>query len=328
MKIIADVAAYASRAAPLLIFSATVLAPPAVAQPAPTTPAIRSAGAAATGAASNFAPAAPSGTVTATAVAPAPPVSLPASVLAPAGKALQAPEVGETALTLDVGSAIRAVPPSRITVPVGETLLITAPGFANRSVQWLKDGRPLPGATGLLLALHGVRSSDAGIYQLVTSEPTRPALASQFLVLGVGPTSRLVNQSTRAVLAAGAGQNLTAGFVIAAGAAQSKKLVLRAVGPALAVFGVANPLRAPVLRVFDAAGNPYTNGYAYPAIVGGPTYETDLADAVAKTGAFPIPPGTLDAVVMMPFLPGAYTAQVTSGDHTAGSVLLEIYEVP
>jgi hypothetical protein len=31
---------------------------------------------------------------------------------------------------------------------------------------------------------------------------------------------------------------------------------------------------------------------------------------------------------MMPFVPGSYTAQVTSGDGTAGAVLLEIYEVP
>ena len=307
MTMIADVTAYASRAAALLIFPAFLLAPPALAQPPPATPA---------------------GSVTVTTVAPVAPVTLPAAVLAPAGKALQAPEVGETALTLDVGNGLRPVPPSRVTVPVGETLLVTGPGFANRAVQWLKDGRPLVGATGTLLAIYGVRSSDAGIYQLVTSEPNRTVLPSQFLILGVGPPDRLVNQSTRAVLAAGAGQNLTAGFVVAAGAAQAKKLVLRAVGPSLAAFGVANPLRAPVLRVFDAGGTPYTNGYVYPAIVGGPTYATDLADALARTGAFPVAAGTLDAVVMMPFLPGAYTAQVTSGDTTAGTVLLEIYEVP
>ncbi len=307
MTMIADVTAYASRAAALLIFPALLLVPPALAQPPPATPA---------------------GSVTVTTVAPVAPVTLPAAVLAPAGKALQAPEVGETALTLDVGNGLRPVPPSRVTVPVGETLLVTGPGFANRAVQWLKDGRPLVGATGTLLAIYGVRSSDAGIYQLVTSEPNRTVLPSQFLILGVGPPDRLVNQSTRAVLAAGAGQNLTAGFVVAAGAAQAKKLVLRAVGPSLAALGVANPLRAPVLRVFDAAGTPYTNGYVYPAIVGGPTYATDLADALARTGAFPVAAGTLDAVVMMPFLPGAYTAQVTSGDTTAGTVLLEIYEVP
>ena len=256
------------------------------------------------------------------------PITLPPGTLPPSGNALQLPEIGETAVTLDISNGIRAVPPSRLTVPVGETLLITGPRFGNRSVQWLKDGRPLVGATGNLLAIHGVSSSDAGIYQLVGSDPTVTSAPSQFLILGVGPTDRLVNLSTRAVLAAGAGQNLTSGFVVTAGASQSKKLVLRAVGPTLASFGVPSPLRAPVLRVFDATGKPYTNGYVYPAVVGGLTYEADLADALAKTGAFPVAAGTLDAVVMMPFAPGAYTAQVTSGDNTAGTVLLEIYEVP
>ncbi|MCX6951642.1 MAG: hypothetical protein NTV51_05600, partial [Verrucomicrobia bacterium] len=143
-----------------------------------------------------------------------------------------------------------------------------------------------------------------------------------------GPTDRLLNLSTRGTLAAGNGQSFTVGFVVAAGAGQGKKIILRAVGPSLAGFGVTNPLRAPVLRVFDASGQPYTNGYAYPAVVGGPSYESDLAASLATTGAFPIPAGTLDAVVMMPFLPGAYTAQVTSGDNTAGTVLVEVYEVP
>ena len=184
-------------------------------------------------------------TVVAPAV-PAVPAVLPAKVLPPSGATEPPLAGGETAVTLDVGNGIRAVPPSRLTVPAGETLLITGPSFGGRPVQWFKDGRALPGA----------------------------------------------------------------------------------VGPTLASFGVANPLRAPVLRLFDSSGKPYTNGYVYPAVVGGPTYETDLADSLAKTGAFPIPTGTLDAVVMMPFLPGAYTAQVTSGDATAGTVLLEIYEVP
>jgi hypothetical protein len=31
---------------------------------------------------------------------------------------------------------------------------------------------------------------------------------------------------------------------------------------------------------------------------------------------------------MMPLVPGAYTAQVTSADNTGGEVLIEIYEVP
>ena len=38
--------------------------------------------------------------------------------------------------------------------------------------------------------------------------------------------------------------------------------------------------------------------------------------------------GSGDAVMMMPFKPGSYSARVTSGDGTTGTALLEIYEVP
>ena len=48
----------------------------------------------------------------------------------------------------------------------------------------------------------------------------------------------------------------------------------------------------------------------------------------ARCGAFPIPRGTRDVVVMMPFTAGLYTAQVTSADGGTGTVLVEIYEVP
>jgi len=80
--------------------------------------------------------------------------------------------------------------------------------------------------------------------------------------------------------------------------------------------------------VLDGNGRPYENAYVYPPVVGGPTYESDLAESLARTGAFLIPSGTRDAVVMKPFVPGSYTAQVTSADGSAGTVLLEIYEVP
>ena len=136
---------------------------------------------------------------------------------------------------------------------------------------------------------------------------------------------RLLNLSTRGVVTAD--QGLIAGFAVTA-SGQGKKLILRAVGPSLSLFGVSNPLRQPVLQIFDQNGRPYQNGYAYPPVVGGPTYESDLADSLARSGAFPLPAGTRDVVMMLPFVPGNYTAQVTSGDGTAGAVLLEIYEVP
>lgn len=260
-----------------------------------------------------------------TAVAPA--TTTPPAIFAPSPnvEAMQSIS-GETTITLDVGFGIRAVAPSRVTVPTGEKLRIVGPlqnGQGNYI--WTKNGRAIPGATDNVLIIDHVLSGDAGTYACQFSTPTTLPLPSQALILGVGPTDRLLNLSTRATI--GGSDTLTNGFVVAAGA-QSKKLIIRAVGPSLSIFGVTNPLRAPILRIFDGNGQPYNNGYAYPAVVGGPTYESDLADSLARAGAFPLPAGTRDAVLMMPFNSGTYTAQVTSGDGTGGAVLLEIYEVP
>ena len=255
-------------------------------------------------------------------------VAVATTALPSTGTVTQPLSSGETSLVLDISFGIRAVPPSRVTVPFGETLRITGPSFGGRLVQWLKNNQPLAGATANPLVISRVSSADAGTYVLVTNEPNVSALPSQSLILGVGPTDRLINVSNRGVLAAGSGPVFTAGFVVVGGTGQSKKIIVRAVGPTLAAFGVANPLRQPVLRIFDSAGKVYENGYVYPAVVGGLTYADDLAGSLAKVGAFAIPANTLDVVVMMPFTPGSYTAQVSSGDLTAGDVLLEIYEVP
>lgn len=236
--------------------------------------------------------------------------------------------IGETAIRLDIGYGIRAVPPSRVSVPTGETLRIIAPTQTEGTTYiWTKNGRPIPDTSGDVLLFNRVVSSDAGTYQCMFSTPTTLPRPSQALILGVGPTDRLINISSRVNVGPGADQSAISGFVVGA-TGPGKKIILRAVGPSLALFGVTNPLRNPVLRIFDGNGKPYENAYVYPAVVGGPTYETDLAESLARAGAFPIPTGTRDAVAMMPFLPGSYTAQVTSGDGASGNVLLEIYEVP
>lgn len=238
------------------------------------------------------------------------------------------PPQSETTISLDVGFGIRAVASARASIPAGDKLRIVVPALGEGvNYIWTKDGRAIAGAPDSnVLTFNFVTSSDAGTYACLYSTPTTLPRPSQSLILGVGPTNRLLNLSTRALVGAAGDPALTTGFVVSGTA--SKKIILRAVGPSLAAFGVANPLRAPVLRIFDGNGRPYENGFAYPAAVGGPTYESDLAESLVKTGAFPLPSGTRDVTEMKPFEPGSYTATVTSADGTTGTVLLEIYEVP
>lgn len=268
---------------------------------------------------------------------PVPSVSTPIEVANPVSAAPPAAGVpvattfapqGETAVQLDVGFGIRAVPPARITIPYGDRLRLVAPRISEGvNYIWTKDGRALPGAPDSnVLVIDYLISSDVGTYACLFSTPTTQPAPSQTLILGVGPTNRLLNLSTRGIVGTAPDQALTTGFVV--GGATAKKMILRAVGPSLAAFGVATPLRQPVLRIFDANGRLYLNAYVYPAVVGGLTYESDLAESLAKTGAFPLPTGSRDVTEMRPFEPGSYTATVTSGDGASGTVLLELYEVP
>ncbi|MES2696541.1 MAG: immunoglobulin domain-containing protein [Verrucomicrobiota bacterium] len=235
----------------------------------------------------------------------------------------------ETTITLDVGFGIRFVPPARVSVPNGEKLRIVAPEAGGGvNYIWTKNGRAIAGAADShILVIPLVVSDDAGTYACLFSTPTTLPQPSQSLILGVGPTDRLLNLSTRSIVGPAADGALTTGFAVAAGSG-GKKIIIRAVGPSLASFGVANPLAQPVLRIYDANGRLYDYGYGYPAVVGGLTYETDLAESLARAGAFPLPAGTRDVTEMRPFISGTYTASVTSGDGSTGTVLLEIYEVP
>lgn len=130
---------------------------------------------------------------------------------------------------------------------------------------------------------------------------------------------RLVNLSTRAV--AGAGEStLTAGLVVRG--TDPKRILIRAVGPGLGQFGVTGFLARPELTLLD--------GSRAIALNSGWSTASDsaaIAEAGARTGAFPLAAGSADAAILINLAPGSYTAQ--AGAATASGVaLLEIYEVP
>lgn len=120
----------------------------------------------------------------------------------------------------------------------------------------------------------------------------------------------LVNISTRAVLAAGGA--LTPGFVV--GGTTSRRVLVRAVGPGLAAFGVSGPISAPVLAIYRGSEEIARNaGWA-----------ADLAPIFGAVGAFALTPGSRDAALLLTLAPGAYTARIDGG---AGEVLAEVYFV-
>jgi hypothetical protein len=105
------------------------------------------------------------------------------------------------------------------------------------------------------------------------------------------------------------------GFVV--GGKTPRRVLVRAVGPTLSNFGVANALATPALAVFSGqtpSGTTNTGWADHP----------ELAAAALAVGAFPLTPGSRDAARLLTLSPGSYTLQISGG---AGEVLTEIYFV-
>ena len=136
---------------------------------------------------------------------------------------------------------------------------------------------------------------------------------------------RLVNISTRGLVGDG-DDVLIAGFVVANG---PRTLLLRGVGPALAAFGVSNPVVDPRIRLFSQE-NPLlaiaqNDDWGIPQ---GGTDADALVSAAASVGAFALTGGSKDAALLVTLPPGAYTLHLTNPDASAAGVgLVEVYEV-
>lgn len=125
----------------------------------------------------------------------------------------------------------------------------------------------------------------------------------------------LVNVATRAWVGQGE-QVLIGGFVVEG--ARTKRLLVRAAGPALREFGVADALRDPVLRVFAGAAVAAENDNWSGA---------GVSEAVGQAGAFPFAAGSADAAVVVALAPGAYTAVVEGARGETGAALMEVFDL-
>ena len=122
----------------------------------------------------------------------------------------------------------------------------------------------------------------------------------------------LTNISTRGWI--GGGKNMISGTVVDGDA---KRLLIRAVGPALSDYGVStahpNPRITLVEGQEELASNDDWAG-------------SDIANAAARVGAFPLSEGSKDACLLVELAEGAYTI-IVEGDGDPGEAIVEIYEV-
>jgi hypothetical protein len=134
---------------------------------------------------------------------------------------------------------------------------------------------------------------------------------------GSGNTPRMTNLSARNRVGTG-DDILIAGFAISG--TGSKRLLIRAAGPALSALGVPGVLANPRLELYSSAGLKLNENEDWAA---------NLIATFSNVGAFPFPAASRDAALIVELSAGAtYTVQVRGSDGGTGEALIEIYEVP
>ena len=102
------------------------------------------------------------------------------------------------------------------------------------------------------------------------------------------------------------------GFII--GGTSPAKVMVRAIGPSLAAFGVTGVLPDPVLELHDKDGS---------LIYQNDNWRTDQAQQIIETAI--APSNESESAIIATLAPGAYTAIVHDADNVQGVALVEVY---
>ncbi len=135
-------------------------------------------------------------------------------------------------------------------------------------------------------------------------------------------SGRFLNFSCRGQIGS-SNPSIAGGMYISEG---GRVLLVRAVGPSLTSFGVAEVLARPQLEAFDSAGRSVAKAVPWSAT--SPSDQGQLRTAAIEVGAFALREGSDDQVLLLFLTPGAYSFVVTGEDGSSGAILLEAYEVP
>jgi len=160
----------------------------------------------------------------------------------------------------------------------------------------------------------------AGSYSIQVTTPTGKTGVGLAELYELDANGRTANLSTRGLVKTGDGI-LVGGFYVQGPA--YKRMLIRAVGPTLQAFGLANPLRDLTLTLYSGQTVLATNdrwSVGENAKV--------IAAASKSVGAFDLPDNSADAALLITVPPGPYSVEVSGKGGTEGVALLEIYEVP
>lgn len=171
-------------------------------------------------------------------------------------------------------------------------------------------------------ALSSTSSLDAALLTLIdggrtvqVSGPTAGAVLVEGYDAGSGDSPRFSNLSARNKVGTGA-NILIAGFTLSGNG--TRNVLIRAVGPKLADFGVSGVLQDPKVQIYRGQ----------TVVAENDNWAGSLASTFSSVGAFGLTSGSKDAALVIPLQAGSYTVQVSGADGGTGEAIVEIYELP
>ena len=208
--------------------------------------------------------------------------------------------------------------PARVWILNREQVRLSAPADWPAAIQWTKNGEAIPGATSPELILPSVTPLDSGTYSIASNAPF-PTIPTR-ISLDVVPLGRFGNFSARVKLSPGDDRQVV-GYTISG--KETKRMLIRAVGPTLRQFGITQPASLPRFRIFTADGKELD--VVRITLVLPQRYWDDL---FRQAGAFPLTGGERVNLAFDTFElpPGTYTVVVNDESGQGGEVLVELYE--
>jgi hypothetical protein len=106
---------------------------------------------------------------------------------------------------------------------------------------------------------------------------------------------------------------------------QSRRVIVRAIGPELTQYGVPNPLADPTLELHDSTGALIASNDNWQHTIIGGIITGDRVRDIENSGHAPGDPRESAIIENLP--PGNYTAIVPGVNNTTGVALVEVYDL-
>ena len=173
---------------------------------------------------------------------------------------------------------------------------------------------------GWMIAGNEANQSSAQRFHTRENTSNQPQLTVTYTVASATPTptpsgspSQLLNISTR--LRVETGDDALIGGLIITGNA-SKKVIIRAIGPSLAQFGLTDLLANPVLELRAANGS---------VLLSNNDWKESQQSEIQNSGLAPT--HDLESAIVMTLAPANYTAVVRGNQNTTGIGVVEVYDL-